>query len=190
MATYTDLNDRELLSLLKEGQHHAYEAIYQRYWALLFKHARRILQDDEEAKDVVQDIFTMLWFRGPELIVTTNLSAFLYSAVRNKIFDLIDRNKVRGQYLTSLESFIDQGELTTDNAIREKELTARIEEEIAFLPQKMREVFELSRKSHLSYREIATKLDITDHTVKKQINNALKILRLKFGIIIFLFGLF
>jgi len=131
----------------------------------------------------------MLWSKGPELFVNTSLPAFLYSAVRNKIFDLIDRNKVRGNYLASLEAYIDHGELTTDNLIREKELNERIEQEVALLPEKMRQVFELSRKSHLSYKEIAEKMDITDNTVKKQMNNALKILRMKLGIL-FLYFLF
>ncbi|WP_121196121.1 RNA polymerase sigma factor [Mucilaginibacter gracilis] len=170
------------LALFREGEYAAYQVIYKRYWPLLFKHARRILQNDEEAKDAVQDIFTMLWLKGPTLFVNTTLSAFLYSSLRYKIFDVIDRNKIKGDYFNSLESFIDQGELTTDNIIREKELAASIEKEISFLPERMREVFELSRKSHLSYKEIAEKMNISDNTVKKQINNALKLLRFKLGV--------
>lgn len=187
MDLFDELRDQELLALFRNGEQKAYQVIYKRYWALLFRHARRILQNDEEAKDVVQDIFTMLWMKGPILFVDTTLSAFLYSSLRNKILDLIDRNKVRVDYAASLSSFIDHGELTTDNLIREKELSAAIEKEISFLPEKMREVFELSRKSHLSYREIAEKMNITDNTVKKQMNNALKLLRLKLGTTILLF---
>jgi RNA polymerase sigma-70 factor (ECF subfamily) len=46
----------------------------------------------------------------------------------------------------------------------------------------MREVFELSRKQHLSHKEIAEQLGISEKTVKSQVNNALKILRVKLGI--------
>ncbi|MBE5321179.1 RNA polymerase sigma-70 factor [Pedobacter sp. MR2016-19] len=184
MDELSKLQDQELLALFREGEYAAYQVIYKRYWAILFRHARRMLQNDEEAKDAVQDIFTMLWLKGPTLFVNSTLSAFLYSSLRHKIFDIIDRNKVKGDYFNSLESFIDKGELTTDNIIREKELAALIEKEISFLPEKMREVFELSRKSHLSYKEIAEKMNITDNTVKKQINNALKLLRFKLGVII------
>jgi RNA polymerase sigma-70 factor (ECF subfamily) len=62
-----------------------------------------------------------------------------------------------------------------------------IEKEIATLPPKMREVFELSRKANLNYREIAEKLNISDNTVKKQMSNALKILRSRLGVIFDLF---
>ncbi|SMO38819.1 RNA polymerase sigma factor [Solitalea koreensis] len=177
MLSYREYTDNELFCLLKQGKHGAYAEIYKRYWASLFRHARKILQNDEEAKDVVQDIFTTLWLKAPEINLTSSLSTFLYASVRNKIFDLIDKNKVRRNYLASLESFIVAAEATTENQIHEKELALLIEKEFAALPPKMREVFELSRKSDLSYKEIADKLDISDNTVKKQISNALKILR-------------
>ncbi|WP_449438768.1 sigma factor-like helix-turn-helix DNA-binding protein [Pedobacter steynii] len=61
-----------------------------------------------------------------------------------------------------------------------------IEKEIASLPSKMKEVFELSRKANLSHRQIAIELDLSEKTVKNQVNNALKVLRLKLGSLMFL----
>jgi len=49
----------------------------------------------------------------------------------------------------------------------------------------MREVFEYSRKEYLSHKEIAVKLHISEQTVSKQITNALRILKLKLGILIY-----
>jgi len=54
------------------------------------------------------------------------------------------------------------------------------------LPPKMKTVFELSRKANLSHKEIATQLDLSESTVKKHVNNALKILRGKLGLVIYL----
>lgn len=187
MNPYRALSDIELVSLLEKGNSEAYAEIYQRYWAVLFRHARKILQNDEEAKDVVQELFAALWTRFSELNLTGSLSAYLYSAVRYKVFDLIDKSKVRDHYFASLEQFIEQEEYTADQALREKELANLIEKEIAMLPNKMREVFELSRKQHLSHKEIAQQMDISAQTVKKQIHNAIKILRPKFGIVILIF---
>ena len=72
----------------------------------------------------------------------------------------------------------------TDETIREKELKGIIEREIASLPAKMRAVFEMSRNENLSYKEIAEELCISDKTVKKQINNAIKILRKKINLLV------
>jgi RNA polymerase sigma-70 factor (ECF subfamily) len=93
---------------------------------------------------------------------------------------------VRTHYINSLQDFIDQGVYITDEQIREKELSAQIEKEILCLPQKMREVFELSRNTDMSYKKIGQQLHISDKTVKKQVGNAVKILRLKLGTAIFL----
>jgi RNA polymerase sigma-70 factor (family 1) len=179
------LNDYELLLLFQQGNRNAYEEIYHRYWPVIFRHARKMLQGDEEAKDVVQEVFSTFWTDGPKLQVRNSLSAYLYSVMRFKIFNLIDKQKVRQDYLSSLQTFIERNEYTSDYKVRESQMEALIEKEIAALPEKMREVFELSRKLNLSYKEIAAKLNISENTVKKQINNALKILRSRLGVAIF-----
>jgi RNA polymerase sigma-70 factor (family 1) len=181
------LSDYELLALFKGGDRGAYEDIYRRYWAVLFAHARRMVQNDEDAKDLVQDVFSVFWIDGPTLELQTTLSAYLYSICRYKVFNLIDRKKVRSDYLSSLEDFIKRHEYSGEYLVREKQMEELIEREISALPPKMREVFELSRKANLNYRQIAEKLNISDNTVKKQMSNALKILRSRLGVIFDLF---
>jgi RNA polymerase sigma-70 factor (family 1) len=181
------LSDFELLAMFKEGQKNAYLEIYRRYWPLLYHHARKMVQNDEDAKDLIQDVFAVFWLDGPSLEIQTTLSAYLYALVRYKVFNLIDRKKVRSNYLTSLEDFIKKNEYSGEYRVREKQMEELIEKEIAALPPKMREVFELSRKANMSYLEIAEKLNISDNTVKKQMSNALKILRSRLSVIFDLF---
>ncbi|MBB6500730.1 RNA polymerase sigma-70 factor [Pedobacter cryoconitis] len=181
MVAYNLLSDDDLLALLKDRDHRAYAEIYQRYWSILYRYSRKILQNEEESRDVIQDVFVMVWSKSDTLDLHTSLSSFLYAAVRNSILKLFERGKVREKYMNSLEQFIDEGTNITDHLVRNRELASRIESEIAKLPAKMREVFELSRKVNLSHKEIATRMDISDKTVKKQMNNAIKILRLKLG---------
>jgi len=181
------LSDYELLAQFKAGDKTAYEEIYRRYWALLFTHARKMVESDEDAKDLVQDVFSVFWLDGPTLELQTTLSAYLYSITRYKVFNLIDRKKVRSDYLTSLGNYIKKHEYSAEYRVREKQMEELIEKEIAALPPKMREVFELSRKANLNYREIGRRLNISDNTVKKQMSNALKILRSRLGVIFDLF---
>ncbi len=86
--------------------------------------------------------------------------------------------KVRNDYLNSVATFFSH---TVNDAslLDEKEILAIVEAEIQNLPPKMKEIFELSRKENLTHREIAEKLNISDQTVKKQVQNALKILKPK-----------
>ena len=184
------LSDNDLFASLKLGDESAFAQIYERYWEVLFRHALRMLPDEEENKDVLQEVFITLWNTAPDLNLKTTLSAYLYTLVRNRILNVIARNKIKSSYLDSLENFLSDGVSTADHLIRENQLALLIEEEVALLPPKMRTIFELSRKENLSYQEISSQLHVTDHTVKKQISNALKQLRYKLGISSILIVLF
>jgi RNA polymerase sigma-70 factor (ECF subfamily) len=185
MALYKTLSDQELLCLLKDGNKAAYTEIYTRYKSLLQNHAYKKLGDFEEVKDVLQELFTQLWVKRTELPETTNLSGYLYIAVRNKVFNIISHRNISSKYIQSLQEFIKEENYIIDLLIREKEFAEMIDREIDALPPKMREVFRLSRKAHLSHKEIAGKLDISEQTVSKQVTNALKILRVKLGAFFF-----
>jgi DNA-directed RNA polymerase specialized sigma24 family protein len=106
MALYKTLSDQELLCLLKDGNKAAYTEIYTRYKSLLQNHAYKKLGDFEEVKDVLQELFTQLWVKRTELPETTNLSGYLYIAVRNKVFNIISHRNISSKYIQSLQEFI------------------------------------------------------------------------------------
>lgn len=182
MQRKTTWNDQLLIERLKQGDEVAFARLYDRYWPILFQQAHRLLRDEDEIKDVLQDTFTALWEKANTLEPTVSLAAYLHAGVRNRILNQLLRGKVKDKYLASLVHFSTQVATPADFAIREKQLAQQIEDELDRLPDKMREVFELSRKDRLSYHEIGRKLHISQNTVKKQISNALRQLRLKLGI--------
>jgi len=186
MTKYITCNDQELTDLLRSGDHLAFTEVYNRYKGPLYIHAFNLLRDREEAKDVLQQIFAVLWTGRNDFVLKSQLSGYLYTAVRNQIFKRIAHNQVASRYITSLAEFGTSGECITDYLVRENQLLSIIEKEIAELPQKMREIFELSRKGGLSHKEIAIQLNISEKTVRNQVNNALKILRVKLGVLIYL----
>ncbi|KIO74608.1 RNA polymerase sigma 70 [Pedobacter lusitanus] len=178
---YSKFSDQHLLGLLKEGDEAAFTEIYDRYWKVMYLHVFRMLRDEEEAKDVIQELFSTFWLKK-ETIQSTNISGYLYVAARNKVLNLVQQNKVRSDYLTSLGSFSHEMSNVTLDQLDEKDLANALEREIAKLPDKMRIIFELSRKENLSHKEIALKLGLSDKTVKKQISNALKLIRSNLGV--------
>lgn len=181
LTPHSECSDMELCHLLKEGDRDAYTEIYERFKGLLYVHAYKMLQDSDAAEDVVQELFTRLWIKREQLSLQRTLSAYLYASIRNQVLDRIARQKVETRYVESLQNFMQTAPCVTDHRVRERELQSRIEKEVATLPTKMRQVFEMSRKAYLSHREIADVLNISEKTVKKQINNALKVLRVRLG---------
>lgn len=187
MELYSKLSDADLLLLIKTGDELAFTEIYNRYWAILYRHARRMLHDDDEAEDIIQETFILFLNKAPHLELKSTLSGYLYTTVRNRIFNHIEHDKVRDKYISSIEKFIDKADYQTDYLIREKQLSVLIEQEIAALPEMMRSAFVLSRNSNLSYKEIAEQLDVSESVVRNNVSRALKILRTKFGAIALLY---
>jgi RNA polymerase sigma-70 factor (family 1) len=181
MISLNALIDIELFGLLKSGDHAAYKEIYNRYYAALYIHAFKRLQDREECRDIIQELFANLWVKREEIEINGQLAGYLYTAVRNRIFDLLSRKKLKSIYITSIQEFALNNQTTTDHRVRQNQLMEIIDREIQSLPPRTREIFELSRKGHFTHKQIAEQLDISEQTVKSTVNNALKILRVKLG---------
>jgi RNA polymerase sigma-70 factor (ECF subfamily) len=174
---YQILTDYELVTRLNQEDNRAFEEVYNRYWHPLYNHARRMLKDDEEAADVVQEIFSSVFEKMGSLTFHSTLAAYLFQAIRYKIINLFHREQVRHKYVQSLRAYFDRDDAQADDTLRAKEMAELIEREIAALPPKMREVFELSKKAYLSNKEIAEIVNISEATVKKHLVVALKRLR-------------
>ena len=178
MTVGTELSDEELIILLKSGSQSAFAVIYNRYWRIMYAHIYKMMRNEDEAKDILQDIFSSLWINHVAFPEKGNLPAYLYVASRNKVLNLIRSQKYRNDYLSSLAVFADEMRNETLDAMNERDLMAAIEQEIQNLPPRMRQVFEMSRKENLSHKEIAQRLGTSDETVKKQINKSIKAIKL------------
>lgn len=190
MAAYSAYTDQELLALLKQGDDMAFTQIYDRYSGPLYIFAFRKLKNEEEAKDVVQEIFIVLWNKHAELNFHSSLSSYLFKAVHNRALNLFVHQKYHDAYISSFEAYLENYAKDADELLMEKELAGIIDQEIARLPEKMREIFVLSRKEQLSHKEVAERLGISELTVKTQIKRALKVLRLRIGLMVYLAYLF
>lgn len=189
-SEYATLSDGILVDLIRQDDERAFSVIYKRYSVPLYIHANRFIRDREETKDILQKVFVKIWDIRGKLPTDIKLSSYLYQVVKNELINHISHSKVVDRYLDSMSSFAVSYVSDTDHVIREKQLQAIIEREIENLPEKMREIFQLSRTHYLSHREIAEKLGISEKTVKNQISNALKLLRNKLPLLLFFLAFF
>jgi len=171
--------DDKLLILIRQDDKKAFDLIYKRYWENLFVYVNRVVDDKDEAQDIVQEIFVSLWSRRAQSANILSLKAYLFSMARHSGLKYIRNNINKATYLDSLKMFFDEDCDQVNQEMDANELRVIIYKEIEQLPAKMKEVFILSRNENLSYKMISEKLMISEKTVKKQINNVLKHLRLK-----------
>lgn len=174
-------SDEELVLRLRNGSHRAYEEIYHRYKISLIEHAYKKLGIYEDAKEIVQDVFTSIWSNYAKTPALNNLAAWLYVLVRNKVLNHIAHTRVVNRYMASFKDFVQQDNHLADLILQEKEMKLLIDQEINNLPPKMRRVLIMSRENHLSNKVIAQELQISENTVKNHLKAALKILRSRLG---------
>lgn len=185
MEDYNKHSDIELVALLRTGDNAAFLEIYDRYNILLLNYAFRKLQDKQEAQDIVQEVFISLWEKRESFVLKTYLSGFLYKSILNKILNIWKHNKIVREHAQLHNLTIDVDTIETDFLIREKEIVAMIEKEIAAMPTRMREVYELKYKQYLSTKAIAAQLGISENTVSNHLKAASAHLKNKLGILIF-----
>ena len=170
------MTEKELIILLKEGDEKAFTTLYRRYWSKVYNFSRLYLSSILEIEEVVQEVFVKVWESRSLLREDDNFKGFLFVITRNLVFNQFRRSFNENAYkLTVLSSIMPYYNL-------EEELTAAdlqefIEKMVKELPPRQQEVFNLSRNAHLTYKEISIHLNISEKTVERHINEALKFLK-------------
>ncbi|RFM27014.1 RNA polymerase sigma factor [Deminuibacter soli] len=172
--------DSRLLERIAANEPQAFEQLYAQYWESLYLFAYRRLQSTAAAKDIVQDIFINIWERRSELVLHGSLTAYLHAAVRYKVIEKLSVLLKDRQRSSQLAAMVTGSFNDADTVIREKELIALIGQKIDLLPARMREVYLLSREEKLPVSEIASRLNLSEQTIKNQLTSALA--RLKDGL--------
>lgn len=190
MQNVQNINDLFLLQKLKDGDNIAFQELYNKYYGILYLHVYQKLKDREVAKDIVHDLFISIWQKRADLSINGQVSSYMYVAIRNRVIDYISKEKSKLKYLESLTEPSQQISSETDYLLREKLLAEQIESVLDRLSPRVKEVFELSRKEYLSHKEIANKLNISEHSVRGYIKLALRLLKMKFGSILYLILIF
>lgn len=162
-----------LLEEIKQGNLHLFEQFFKTHYKQMVFFANSLLQDTDEAEEIVQEVFAKLWERKAELTIDTSLKSYVFRWIRNDSLNFIKRKKLDFNYR-------EHNKLTANQTVEnnnEVEIQNQIQQALNQLPEKCREVFELSRFEELKYHEIASRLNISVKTVENQMGKALKILR-------------
>jgi RNA polymerase sigma-19 factor, ECF subfamily len=170
------IEDRELLARLRAGETSAFDAIFRANYALLVRVAEAMLRDRASAEEIAQDVMLELWRRRESLDVTESVRGYLLQATRNRSLNALRHRAIERRSEPQVAGGISRLP-STDAAVREGEIETAIHAAIGELPDRCRQVFELSRIDGLKYAEIATRLGISVKTVEVQMGKALRILR-------------
>jgi len=161
-----DLNDKILTQKIREGSEKAFIEIYWLYCEQLHRLAFQYLRDQQLAEDAVQDIFLKLWNQRHQLDENRSIKGFLFTSLKNHVLNMLKINKRR--IIRQFEySGINTNKVNeTDSRAICSELHLLIEHCLENLPEVKRRVYELKRVGDFSNKEIASRLGLTENTVK------------------------
>ncbi|RYF97595.1 MAG: RNA polymerase sigma-70 factor [Chitinophagaceae bacterium] len=182
MRNHALIPDIELLELLgTEEDIYAFNEIYNRYWDRMYGAAFKRLKLPEIAEEMVQDLFTDIWLRRRSLHITTALPIYLFSAIRYRVINYIHKEILKNNYAQNVLAVNADFDNSTEDILLVSDLNNCLREQVNLLPEKCREVFELSRNEFKSNKEIAQSLGISEKTVENHMTRALRRLRTSLG---------
>jgi len=174
-------DQRFVNELKRSGAEKTLSRLFDQYWKPLFQFSYNLLQDEDDAKDVVQEVFIKLWDRQLDLAIHTSIESYLFSSVRYKSLTKLSQRLSSNERNLTLEDHIEQSFLDAVDPLIIKELQQEIDMQIEKLPERMRAVIRLKSKDSLSISEIAVRLNISEDTVKNHLASARKRLRIHLG---------
>ena len=155
-----------LLSAIQRGDQKAFDALFRRYYPALCAYGHRFV-DLEDAEEIVQDSL---------LFIETSLSSYLFKMIYRKALNKLAH--IDATQRADTRFYEEMQEMLQDTDLYQvEELTQRIKDAIATLPESYREAFVMHRFRDMSYKEIAEILGVSPKTVDYRIQQALKQLR-------------
>jgi RNA polymerase sigma-70 factor (family 1) len=177
MIEYISLQDEALVALLANNDNKAFETLYQRHAAALYNSAYKKFPVPHLLEDMLQEVFINLYKKRATLTGVQNIKAYLHNALRNRILNELRNALTHEQHHRQLftEELTETG-YAYDLKVMEKRFAAALDR----LTERSREVFLLSRRDHLSNKEIANRLGISVKAVEKHIGKSLHVMRNEF----------
>jgi RNA polymerase sigma-70 factor (ECF subfamily) len=133
------------------------------------------IQSKEISEELVQDIFTSLW-ANRETSSIQSLSSYLFAAAKYKVINHLSKELSRRSF-ASEQVLLASQDNSTEEAVLLDDFNRALEREINKLPAKRQAIFKLHRQEHLSVKQVATQLGISEKTVENQFGKALKVLK-------------
>ena len=173
-GTYQSDNDF-LLSAVQRGDQKPFDTLFRRYYPMLCAYGHRFVEL-EDAEEIVEDSLLWIWENRENLIIETSLSSYLFKMIYRKALNKLAH--IDATQRADTRFYEEMQEMLQDTDLYQvEELTQRIKDAIATLPESYREAFVMHRFRDMSYKEIAEILGVSPKTVDYRIQQALKQLR-------------
>lgn len=181
MAAYFPNTGPDILSKIAEGDEQAFTHMFHYYRNKVFNFCLKILQSDDKAKEVTQDVFMKLWITRSSLADVAYPDAYVFTIARNICFNELKREAIKARVNSEVAAQIPFADHSTEKLIYYNEYKRLLAHAVDALPARQKEVYVLSYEQGLKREEVAQKMQVSPETVKSQLALAIKFIRGKMG---------
>ena len=168
--------DKLLLHKIACNDQQSFQVLFDTWWEPLFQYAFKVLQNRQDAEEVVQEFFIHFWNKRHELPELQSLAAYLFTALKNRILNHLAKKKYPVTSLDVLHN--DESEFSAISKFEQKDTESTLRSLVNTLPRRMKQVYELHQFAGLTVPEIADATGNSEQTVRNQLNTAVKKLSL------------
>lgn len=166
-----DFTNEQILDLVRSGNTSAFHELYRRTRNKVTGFAYRFLQDQEQAKELTQEVFVRLWENKEKIDSAKSPEVLLFVMVRSKFLDSLKRKARLTRFITQ-EPQEEQRLCSTDNYMDFKDCGEIVSKAIETLPRQAKIIYLLSRDNGWSHKEISEHLHLSKKTVNNQITKS------------------
>jgi len=152
-----------------------FEALFKSHYTMLVGYARKLLHDQEQAEDAVQQLFVNLWEKRASIEVEGSWKSYLLRSTHNSCLNQIKHQKIKAEHAQQALA----SEVTSEqrDLLEEEEFRQKVKQAVQSLPPQCKKIFLMSRIQGKKYQQIAAELNLSVKTIENQMGKALKTLR-------------
>ena len=170
----SDQDDPELLRAIRNGDHSAFKKFFEKHHSYLYHFLLKKGISEQQAEDLVQQAFVMIWEKRAQIDETKSLKAFLFRIAYTRMLNVFRDSK---KFDENADLKTEEETSTPEKSMETQELGKAIEDSIASMPEKRQAVFRLCFIQEFTYKDAAEFLDVSVKTIENHMGLALKELR-------------
>lgn len=176
------LEDADLVCGVADRDEAALAEVYRRHGGHVFGLAKRVIRDEEMARDIAQDVFVSLWNKPGAFDGSRgSLRTFLLAKTHSRSIDVI-RSESSRRIREERDALLRVDSVpNVDEEVWQVTVASKVRSALTTIPERERAVIELAYFGGLTYREVAVRLGVAEGTVKSRIRSGLSRLQESMG---------
>jgi len=168
------VSDTDIIGRIRQGDERQFESLFRSSYVSLVRYARTLVKDQDDAEEIVQELFYRIWQDREKIRIESSLNGYLFRSVHNRCLHFIEHNRVVIKHAEEMSLRLPESPENPSDILNYKELQARIAGILEKLPERCGKIFCMNRFEGLKYNEIAEKLSVSVKTVEANMGRALR----------------